>query len=460
MATLVVMPKWGLSMEKGTITRWLKLEGDEIRSGEEIAEIESDKISNVLEAPADGVLGRIVVPVGGQVPIRSVIAVIVAVGEEVPTDIPGPEPVDTDEVPEAETASRRPAVKVNPRARRLADERGIDLTRIVGSGPGGMITVEDLEPGAAPSIEPKPVQRVHFYSDGLELAGLLYCPEGLETTDTAPGVVLCVGFTYLKELVLPELAKELAAAGYVSVVFDYRGFGASDGPKGRLIPDEQIRDARAAASFLDSLPFVEELAIVGLSLGGSHAVSAASMDPRFRAAVAMESPASGGRWLKSLRRHHEWMAFLADLERDRLTRVESGRSRTVDPTEIMVPDPASLDFLDAVYREYPQMRVAIPLESAEAIIEYEPERRAETGMCPLLLIHGADDTLVPIAESLSLAAVTGARLEIFEGMGHFDWVMPDDPRFRDVSALIIEFLGESMMRWIPEMIDTSITSDV
>ncbi|HBY98521.1 MAG TPA: biotin attachment protein, partial [Chloroflexi bacterium] len=82
MATEVIMPKWGLSMQEGVIGRWLKQEGDRVENGEPLLEVETEKISNVVEAPASGILARILYEAGAVVPITQVIALIAAPGEE------------------------------------------------------------------------------------------------------------------------------------------------------------------------------------------------------------------------------------------------------------------------------------------------------------------------------------------------------------------------------------------
>ena len=87
MATLIPMPKWGMTMQEGTVGSWLKAEGDRVEAGEEIVEIESDKAIQLVESPASGVLARILVTAGETVPITTPIAVIVDEGEEVPEEM-------------------------------------------------------------------------------------------------------------------------------------------------------------------------------------------------------------------------------------------------------------------------------------------------------------------------------------------------------------------------------------
>jgi pimeloyl-ACP methyl ester carboxylesterase len=458
MAVEIVMPKWGLSMQEGTIGAWLKRDGEAVRQGEPVAEIETEKITNLVEAPADGVL-HILHPVGSVVPVTQTIAWVAAAGEallEVGAPMPEARAVGTNAASPSmpsPAGARTPAeiIRAMPVARKLAKDQGIDLATIAGSGPSGAITKEDVERAIAARATPavQPIQKVGFFSAGHRLDGLLYTPKGLATGERRPGVVLLVGYTYLKTMVMPDIAKALNAAGYVALVFDYRGFGDSEGPRHRLIPQEQVDDARAALTFLADQPQVDpaRLAVAGVSLGGAHAVAAAALDRRVAAAVALEPPGDGERWLRSLRRHWEWAAFQEQLANDRSERARTGVSAHVDPLEIVVPDPGSRAFLEQVAAEFPQMACQLPLESAEALIEYRPEALAgRITPRPLLLVHGDADRLVPIEESRSLAACAGqsCRLEVIPGMGHFDWVMPGSPGFRRVADLVVEFLRESL----------------
>jgi alpha-beta hydrolase superfamily lysophospholipase len=486
MAFELVMPKWGLSMQEGLINYWLKQEGDHVKKGEPLLEVETEKITNVVEAPESGILARILFPAGSTVPVSEVIALITAPGEPLP-DLP-PTPASTPGVSAAAlpgvsaaasataTASARgPAVApeptrtptptaapgsigiipATPAARRLAREHGLDLAKIRSSAPGGTITKEDVEralagpPAPAPRVQPAAprVQKVTFYSDGWRLDGLVYTPEGLGAGERRAAVVLCPGYTYLKTLVMPDIAKALNAAGYVAFLFDYRGFGDSDGPRWRLIPSEQVADVRAALTFLaDQAPVdPERLAVLGVSLGGSNAVAAGAVDRRVGAVVAIEPVGDGERWLRGLRRHWEWLDFQARLTAERSVRVRTGQSTRVHPLDIVVPDPDSRAFLDAAYREFPQMKCELPLESAEALVEFRPDAMIEQlAPRPVLLIHGAADRLVPAEESQRLFARAGEprRLEIVPGLGHFDWVMPNTPGFRRVIDLAVDFLRE------------------
>jgi pyruvate dehydrogenase E2 component (dihydrolipoamide acetyltransferase) len=170
-ASEVKLPRLGQGMESGTIVKWLKGEGDPVEKGEPLYELDTDKVTQEVEAEASGVLLKIAVP-EGEVPVGRTIAVIGEEGEQVsveaepeeaeePKEAPPPEPAPQ------ETASRedgRPApseqqtggrVKASPLARRIARERGIELASLRGTGPEGRIVAEDVERAqAVPAVAP------------------------------------------------------------------------------------------------------------------------------------------------------------------------------------------------------------------------------------------------------------------------------------------------------------------
>jgi pyruvate dehydrogenase E2 component (dihydrolipoyllysine-residue acetyltransferase) len=174
-ASEIKLPRLGQGMESGTIVKWLKSEGERVEKGEPLYELDTDKVTQEVEADASGVLLRIAVQ-EGEVPVGRTIAVIGEEGEEVPASMNGgeePPPrsaesdVQTVEAPVQEPAREAPAemevqrdggrVKASPLARRIARERGIDLSSVAGTGPEGRIVAEDVEraeAGASPPLTP------------------------------------------------------------------------------------------------------------------------------------------------------------------------------------------------------------------------------------------------------------------------------------------------------------------
>ena len=167
MAIEVIMPALGMSQEAGRVVRWLKAAGDEVASGEPIVEIETDKVTIEMEAPASGVLGAIRAQDGQDVPVGNVIGLILAPGEappeeappkEAPPEVVRPEAAASDEAPTGAPGARR---RASPLARRRAQESGVDLEAVVGTGPSGAVTAADLaaaRPESATGVE-SPVWR-------------------------------------------------------------------------------------------------------------------------------------------------------------------------------------------------------------------------------------------------------------------------------------------------------------
>ena len=189
MATELTMPQMGYDMQEGTVLRWLKGEGDTVANGEPIAEIETDKAVVEFESYAEGVLHRIIVPAGTTVPVGEPIALVGAQdeifdaiddtasdeGPTVPADVDSDEPAPSAAIPmppassdiateELHVAEPEPEVeepplaasslRASPIARRIADERGIDITKVQGTGPGGRVVKDDV----LAYQEPEPVE--------------------------------------------------------------------------------------------------------------------------------------------------------------------------------------------------------------------------------------------------------------------------------------------------------------
>jgi pyruvate dehydrogenase E2 component (dihydrolipoamide acetyltransferase) len=176
MATNILMPALSPTMEKGNLAKWLKKEGDKVKSGDVIAEIETDKATMEYEATDEGTLARIVVPEGTQdVAVNSVIAIMADEGEDVkaaaagapkaaapaakPVEKPAEKPAEAKAAPapQAETKKSEPAkpaapavpaggrIFASPLAKRLAKDAGVDLSHVSGSGPHGRIIARDIE---------------------------------------------------------------------------------------------------------------------------------------------------------------------------------------------------------------------------------------------------------------------------------------------------------------------------
>jgi dienelactone hydrolase len=291
---------------------------------------------------------------------------------------------------------------------------------------------------------------ISFYSGGHRIAAMLTIPvEG-----PSPALILCQGLVGMKEHYrFPELAQTLAERGYAVLAFDYVGIGESEGPRGRVMPLEHVQNVRDAVTLMGTLPQVraDSIGLVGFCWGGAHAVYAGSVDPRVRGVAEIVGMSDGSRWLRSLRRHHEWQEFQKRLEEDRATRVTTGVSAVVRPGEVLIGSPMAKLGRDRIQNEIappspPYRNPDLTLESAERILEYKPQEVvARLAPRPLLIVHAEADDLTPIDEAYALydAATGPKRMITIPGACHHDVYL--DPMFGEIVAHLVDWLDE----WLP-----------
>jgi pyruvate dehydrogenase E2 component (dihydrolipoamide acetyltransferase) len=179
MAIPVIMPKQGQSVETCIITRWYKNTGDKVSSGDLLFSYETDKAAFEMESPADGILLETFFDEGAEVPVLMNVAVIGKPGESVSAFIPGaaktidnvvsvkPDKSVQEKVPETITAisSADTKIRISPRAKRLAESKGLNYMNMQGSGPNGRIITADIEKvlsGAVPAAKPVHSTSVEF----------------------------------------------------------------------------------------------------------------------------------------------------------------------------------------------------------------------------------------------------------------------------------------------------------
>lgn len=149
MASRIIMPKQGLQMTEGLITNWLKKEGDKVKAGEPLFEMETDKLTITIDSTAEGTLLKILHPAGDTVPITETIALIGQAGEQIEPPkqgdaLPGRESFPEAEQPKAAMPRREEKVFISPRAKMRAEEMDIDTRAVSGSGPDGLIIERDV----------------------------------------------------------------------------------------------------------------------------------------------------------------------------------------------------------------------------------------------------------------------------------------------------------------------------
>jgi pyruvate dehydrogenase E2 component (dihydrolipoamide acetyltransferase) len=239
MPTDLKLPRLGQGMESGVIVRWLKSEGDAVKKGEPLYELDTDKVTQEVEAEVDGRLVQIVVP-EGEIEVGATVAVIESDGaaepadaasarESVETGLPAePEPVVEVKSPSegpAGTSSPRPPegraqaarVKASPLARRIARERGVELESLQGTGPEGRILAEDVERAAAAGPpSPAPVAMPQAEVEVVQLSSVRKTiARRLTEAWTAPVFQLGISADMSEALALREKLVERLAEGDV-----------------------------------------------------------------------------------------------------------------------------------------------------------------------------------------------------------------------------------------------------
>ena len=198
MASVIIMPKQGLLMEEGTIAKWLVKEGEQTTEGAPLFEMETDKLTITMDSTATGTVLKILHPEGDTVPITQPIAIVGQPGEDISALLGGEAPAAAPAAaaPEAPTAEAAPApqpvvehapgerVFSSPRARLRAEENGVDIAAVPGSGPDGLVVERDVQNYIAnqPAVTPLAANQARI--QGIDLSGLTGTgPNGKITTE-------------------------------------------------------------------------------------------------------------------------------------------------------------------------------------------------------------------------------------------------------------------------------------
>ena len=276
---------------------------------------------------------------------------------------------------------------------------------------------------------------VSFHSQGCRLMGDLYRPDDRRDGETRAGILLCHGYTGVKDLYLPDNAAALVAEGYVVLTFDYKGWGESEGPKNHLDPHGRVADAQAALSFLALQPEVDadRLGVYGTSYGGATVVWLAAVDERVKCAVSVVGVGHGRRWMRSVRRPDEWFDLLEQSATDRERRLRTGESTYVERNAVLLPDRQSLELATAARRNNPAAVGTLPLDYIDETLAFNPEWVVDK-IAPraVLFITSDQDRLVPPEESVHLYERAGEprKLVTLKGYGHYE--VYSEPAFSEV----------------------------
>lgn len=264
---------------------------------------------------------------------------------------------------------------------------------------------------------------VEFYSEGCRIAADLYLPGTAAAGQRLPGVILCHGFAGIRTILLPPYAEELVRSGFAALLFDYRGFGDSEGERGRLVPAEQRVDIRNALTFLQSLDEVdpERIGLWGTSFGGANAICTAAVDKRVRCLAVQITFGSGERMVGAGMSDQEKQKLHATLAKAWQRAVVRNKPMMLAMEQILT-DEDSRAFYEKTVAEHPEFRTKLPLTTIRESLEYCPEDAVGSVHVPIMFIGATDDIVCPVAETHILyeKANEPRGLMIIEGARHYD----------------------------------------
>jgi uncharacterized protein len=281
-------------------------------------------------------------------------------------------------------------------------------------------------------------RKVRFASDGVMLSGIVRIPEGMKPGERRPAFIVLHGFGSNKEAGNVRAPVEmLSRAGYVTMRFDMRGCGESEGERGRLICLEQVDNTRAAIDLLSAQPEVDpgRIGLVGSSFGAAVALYTGGVDARVAAVISSGGWGNGER---KFRGQHSapgaWERFLDMLARGRRHKAETGKALMVGRYDI-VPIP---DHLRGHLSE--NSTLTFSCDTAQSMFEFNAED-VVTNIAPrpILLLHSSSDSVTPTEQSLAIYDRAGhpKDLHLFAETDHF---MFDEKNTR-VRNLVMDWLA-------------------
>jgi uncharacterized protein len=252
--------------------------------------------------------------------------------------------------------------------------------------------------------------------------------------------------------------KVLDELGYVTLRFDMRGCGESEGEHGRVICLEQVEDTRNALAFLSRHAAValDRIAAIGTSFGGAVAVYAGGTDQRIAAVVSNGGWGNGERKFRGQHATPEaWARFTAMLAQGRAHRDRTGRSLMV-PRYDIVPIPARLreDLAGRAVQMFPAGTIEMfPVETAQSMFDFRAEDVVgQIAPRPLLLLHSANDTVTPTEQSIEMFKRAGepAELHLFSGVDHF--------MFAEDNARVWRVVGDWLASYFPATVAARVSA--
>ncbi|MCT2593560.1 alpha/beta hydrolase [Streptomyces sp. N2-109] len=289
-----------------------------------------------------------------------------------------------------------------------------------------------------------------FFSSGLRLDADLHLPDDGGAAAPYPVVIPASGYQGLKVIHPERFARALTARGYAVIAFDYRGFGLSEGERGRLVPQEWAEDLRAAVDRAGATGGIDagRIGLLGWGMGGGVVIAEAAEDQRVRAVAAVNCISDGARSTRNMHDEASWNSLLERVTEDRGRRAALGRSEIVSPWDIvrLDRDDRTDGYVGEELYKAPGFGSGVSLESADMLLRFSPQSIVHRiAPRPLLVVHGAENELHRPEEAQWLYEQAGEpkRLHLIEGAGHTEWMFDEHPTFRALVEELDTFYTEA-----------------
>ncbi|WP_338575076.1 alpha/beta hydrolase [Erwinia billingiae] len=245
----------------------------------------------------------------------------------------------------------------------------------------------------------------HSLSDGIVLT--LRSPANSHNN---PVVILCHGFCGIRDILLPDFAEAFTRAGFATVTFDYRGFGDSEGERGRLVPAMQIDDIISVVNWAKEQPSLdaERIGLWGTSFGGCHVFGAAAREPAIKCIVSQLAFADGEEIVTGKMNAPDKEAFLLTLDKMAEKQNITGKEMFVSVNRVLSDD-ESKAFFEENRSQYPKMDIKIPFLTVRETLLYKPAQNAEQVTCPTLVVIAGEDRVNPPEQGRALFDAVRAK---------------------------------------------------
>ena len=286
-------------------------------------------------------------------------------------------------------------------------------------------------------------QHIEFFSDGLKLQGSLYLPDGPDAEKRKLALIPCSGYQGLNSFYPRLFAEALTKKGFPCFGFDYRGFAESEGTRGRVILDEQVKDILSAVTCTLMQLGAEAgdgVGLIGWGMGAALVLQAAARDPRVKSVAALNGFYVGRRWLQSVHSDSEMESILDQVKEDRRRRVRGEPSERIEAFAHYPLDPTTRKHVEVELAQEEAFGHPVTVQFTESILQLNAEESSLSLVNrPVLVAHGKANELHPPSEAHSLYARLSEPRVFLEIQGaHNDFMYADDTRFLG----LVEELGE------------------